>query len=255
MNNKFIYLLAFATILLIMTDCCKDDDKPRKGKSDAVFNPDKDYGAITDIDGNVYKTIVIGTQTWMAENLRVTHYRNGDPIPNVKGEKDVNLWGKQTQGAYCYYWNTANPDSIATFGYLYNGYCFLDPRGLAPEGWHIPTSEEWYTLVVFVDGGDGVLHEYSSSVAGGRMKETGTLHWDYPNRFADNSSGFTAISGGWRQTYQGLFQFKGYGAQYWTTTEYYPKFFYGWGMGTDFASVGRNGFHVTDGISVRCIKD
>jgi len=101
-----------------------------------------------------------------------------------------------------------------------------------------------------------VLNEYSSSIAGGRMKETGTLHWGFPNRFADNSSGFTAISGGWRETYQGLFQGKGYGAIYWTTTAYYQQiFFYTWGMGTDFASVGRGGFQVTDGISVRCIKD
>ena len=236
-----------------LVSCCKDNPEPRKGKSNAIFNLDKTYDTVKDIDGNEYKTITIGTQTWMAENLRVTHYRNGDLIPNVK---DDNLWGKQTQGAYCYYRNAANPDSIATYGYLYNGYCFLDPRGLAPEGWHVPTDAEWYTLVTFVDGGDGVLNEYSSSIAGGRMKEIGTLHWDFPNRFADNSSGFTAISGGWRQTYQGIFQFKGYGAQYWTTTAYYQQiFFHGWGMGTDFASVGRNGFQVTDGISVRCVKD
>jgi uncharacterized protein (TIGR02145 family) len=253
MKSRFFISISITLgIVATIASCCKESSEPRIGHTTAVFNPNLTYDSITDIDGNVYKTITIGTQTWMAENLRVTHYRNGDPIPNVKDSK---AWGKQTTGAYCYYKNEANPDSIATYGYLYNGYCMLDPRGLAPEGWHVPTDAEWYTLVKFVDGGDGVLNEYSSSVAGGRMKETGTLHWDYPNRFADNSSGFTAISGGWRQTYQGQFQFKGYGAQYWTTTKYHPVFFYGWGMGTDFASIGRNGFQVTDGISIRCVKD
>jgi len=256
MNSKtFTFSFLALALSLSLVTCCKDDSPPRKGKTTAIFNPDKEYGTVTDIDGNEYKTITIGSQTWMAENLRVTHYRNGDPILHVKGDKDVTLWGKQTQGAFCYYRNTAKPDSIATYGYLYNGYCFLDPRGLAPEGWHIPTSEEWYTLVQFVDGGDGVLNEYSSSIAGGRMKETGILHWGFPNRFADNSSGFTAISGGWRETYLGQFRFKGYGAEYWTTTEYSPRFFNTWGMGTDFASIGRGGLQVTDGISVRCIKD
>jgi len=253
MKHKVFYLLALAATLLIMTNCCKDDEKPRKGKSDAVFNSYKEYGTVTDIDGNEYKTITIGTQTWMAENLRVTHYRNGDPISHVK---DATAWSNQATGAYCYYRNTNKLDSIATYGYLYNGYCFLDSRGLAPEGWHVPSDAEWLTLVDFVAAGDAITDQWGvNAVAGGRMKETGTLHWDYPNRFADNSSGFTAISGGWRQTYQGVFLQKGYGAHYWTIAEYSPKFFYGWGIGTDFASIVRNGYFVTDGISVRCIKD
>jgi len=141
MKYRLLFGLFSALVLIVLiTSCCKENGEPRKGKSNAIFNPDKTYDTIKDIDGNEYKTITIGTQTWMAENLRVTHYRNGDPIPNVK---DANAWSKQTAGAYCYFRNTNKPDSIATFGYLYNGYCFLDPRSLAPEGWHIPTDQEW----------------------------------------------------------------------------------------------------------------
>ena len=131
-RNK--YLLILIVVITLFSGCEKEITHPYRhpfnGRTTAVFNPDKEYGMVRDIDGSEYKTIVIGNQTWMAENLRVTHYRNGDPIPNVTGNEE---WSRLTTGAYCNYNNTTNPDTIATYGRLYNWYAAIDSRKIAPE--------------------------------------------------------------------------------------------------------------------------
>ena len=99
------------------------------------------YGTVTDIEGNVYKTLKIGGQFWMVENLKVTKYRNGDLIPHIT---DNTEWGSLKSGAYCYYDNDIN--NYNTYGLLYNGYTIKDEREIAPEGWHIPTSDDWKIL-------------------------------------------------------------------------------------------------------------
>lgn len=101
-------------LIFSMMGCCKDEPAPRKGKTTAVFNPNKEYGMVTDIDGNEYKTITIGTQTWMAENLRVTRYSNGDPITFLPLSAGKGVFHLQTEGVYCAYDDTSDPDSIAT---------------------------------------------------------------------------------------------------------------------------------------------
>ena len=128
--------------------------------------------------------VKIGEQTWMVKNLDVDHYRNGDPIPQVT---DQTAWANLTTGAWCYYNGDATQGS--TYGKLYNWYAVSDPRGLAPAGWHIPSDEEWTTLEKSLGG---------SSVAGGKMKETGTLHWETPNSGGNNSSGWAGLPGGCR---------------------------------------------------------
>jgi uncharacterized protein (TIGR02145 family) len=132
-----------------------------------------------------YPSVTICGKRWMTQNLNVKTYRNGDPIPHIK---DNAKWAASTIGAYCYYQN----DKLtygATYGKLYNWYAVNDPRGLAPEGWHIPTDIEWTTL------GDCLGGE---AVAGGPMKEIGTTHWNSPNTGATNSSGFKGLPGGFR---------------------------------------------------------
>ena len=129
-------------------------------------------------------SVVIGTQTWMLRNLDVARYRNGDPIPEVYAQ---NL---PTYGAWCYYNN--DPAYGEIYGKLYNWYAVNDSRGLAPNGWHVPSGEEFTNLVTYAGG---------SSVAGGALKEAGTTHWRSPNIGATNSSGWTGLPGG----YQGLF--------------------------------------------------
>ena len=137
----------------------------------------------TDIDGNVYHAVVIGTQTWMVENLKTTKYSNGDPIPTAVTSL--------TPGAYCMY----NNDAVtykADYGALYNWYAVADSRNIAPAGWHVPTKTDWTTLTDYLGG---------ESVASGKLKENGSSHWLTPNTGATNSSGFTALPGGFYNYY------------------------------------------------------
>ena len=149
-------------------------------------------------------TVVIGTQQWMGNNLDVTNYRNGDPIPYVT---DATEWAGLTTGAWCYYNN--DPANGNLYGKLYNWHAVNDPRGLAPLGWHVPTSAEWTTLVTNLGG------EY---IAGGRMKLAGTTWWTSPNTGATNSSGFTGLPGGYRRFNDGIFNSIGIYGGWWSST-------------------------------------
>jgi uncharacterized protein (TIGR02145 family) len=159
---------------------------------------------VTDYDGNVYQTVKIGSQIWMVGNLQVTHYNNGDVIPNVT---DQTAWNGLTTGALCAYNN--DQSNVTTYGYLYNYYVVADARGICPAGWHVPSQAEFETLSQTC-GGD--------AVAGGALKEAGTTHWGAPNTGATNSSGFTALPGGGRLTsgFVGL----GGSVVFWTTTQF-----------------------------------
>jgi len=185
-------------------------------------------------------SLLICTQRWMARNLDVVNYQNGDPIPQVSNP--VN-WSNLTTGAWCYYNN--DPANGAVYGKLYNWYAVNDPRGLAPAGWHIPTWQEWDALSNCL-GGD--------LVSGGEMKETGTAHWISPNTGATNSAGFTALPGGWRSE-GGGFSSKGFQAYWWSSNSFTPP--YPWGRSIDNSSaVASGGGNVeTQGFSIRCVKN
>jgi uncharacterized protein (TIGR02145 family) len=148
-------------------------------------------------------TASIGTQDWTTQNLDVTTYKNGDTIPQVT---DTTAWGALTTGAWCYYGNDATSGSV--YGKLYNWYAVNDPRGLAPEGYHIPTTEEWYALTSSLGG---------SGAAGGKMKSTSSL-WQSPNVGADNSSGFTGLPGGQRSG-TGVFTGTNVNGNWWSSTD------------------------------------
>ncbi len=200
-------VLIFIAVVSINFTACKKKplkpDNPLNGRTTAVFNPNKTYGTVTDIDGNVYKTIIIGNQTWMAEDLRTMHYRNGDAIPNVTEDS---IWGGLEAGAYCNYNNTEDLDTIATYGRLYNWYAVNDTRGLAPKGWHVPDINDWLILIDYL-GGD--------TIASKHLKEADDLHWVRYNE-ADNSSGFTALPAGSRYLPKSTKDMRYY-------TEYRPK--------------------------------
>jgi uncharacterized protein (TIGR02145 family) len=191
-----------------------------------------------DADGNEYKTVKIGNQTWMAENLRTTRYRNGDLIPNVTSNSD---WGNLTSGAYCYFDNTLN----TVYGKLYNWYAVTDTRNIAPEGWHVPTDAEWKTLADFV-GGD----------AGGKLKETGAIHWRIPNTGATNESGFTALPAGLRLGYDGTFVELGSLSDFWSSTQF-GNISYAWDFRLAYNNTGSHRANIDKryGFSVRCLKD
>jgi len=197
-------------------------------------------GTVTDVDGNVYKTVKIGGQWWMAQNLKVKHYRNGDEIPNIT---DNTGWTNLTTGAYCNYNNDVN--NATTYGSLYNWYAVNDSRSIAPAGWHVPSDAEWQKLVDYLGG---------ASVAGGKMKETGTTHWKSPNTGATNESGFAALPGGYRY-YNGTFATQGYYAYFWSSTEsssytaWYRVLYY------DTSRVSRAHYSRQAGFSVRLVRD
>ena len=210
--------------------------------SGITFNPDLVYGTMTDIDGNIYKTITIGTQTWMAENLKTTKYRNGDVIPNVTVNES---WAALATGAYCWYNNDAATYKV-TYGALYNWYAVTDSRNIAPVGWHVPTDAEWTTLTTYIGG---------EAIGGGKLKETGTSHWATPNASATNKSGFSALPGGIRNNI-GTFNYIGIGSFWWFFSDNSTTII--WYRTLD--NIHSNVFkYNTDkkmiGFSVRCLRD
>ena len=185
--------------------------------------------------------VTICSQVWTLYNLDVTTYRNGDSIPQVP---DTAVWSHLTSGAWRYYNN--NPANNATYGKLYNWYAVNDSRGLAPQGWHVPSEAEWTKLVDTCLGG--------SPIAGSKMKEIGTAHWTSPNAGATNSSGFTALGGGY--FFQGLFYDFGNNGFWWSVTENSTLNATGFILGSAFAGAYVSPFNEKiSGFSVRLIKD
>ncbi len=217
--------------------------------------PAAQAGTVTDIDGNVYQTVVIGTQVWMASNLQVTHYANGDSIPIVIA--DSAAWTGLTTGAACSYSN--DPGNIASYGRIYNWYAAADPRSLAPAGWHVAVDEEWKQLEVFlgmpVDLVGGMGNRGGSPV-GGKLKESGTAHWSCPNTLSTNETGFTALPHGSLDN-SPIFSGLGTDLLFWTASEFSPGSNAAWGrdMTCNLASIGRNGFAKDYGGAIRCVQD
>ena len=195
---------------------------------------------ITDIDGNVYHVVTIGTQDWLVENLEVTHYRNGDPVSFIS---DSNAWAAASEGAYCNYDNSELAGKI--YGKLYNWKAVDDPRILAPAGFHIPSDDEWTTLTTYL-GGVGV--------AGGKLKETGLTHWDNPNVDATNETGFSALPGGWRDGNgdSGNYTMVGY---FWASTEYSGGLAWMRTINSNSALMVFDFMPEAAGLSVRCVRD
>jgi uncharacterized protein (TIGR02145 family) len=209
--------------------------------ADSVHNPNLSYGSMTDQQGNVYKTIVIGTQEWMAENLKTSIYRNGEAIANIT---NGNQWLGLTTGAWCYYNNDSQYE--CPYGKLYNWYAVADPRNVCPTGWHVPTDAEWTTLTTFLGG---------VSIAGGKMKSTGTQYWLSPNQDATNESGFSGLPGGFRDGFNGDFYDVGDYGNWWSSSEsstasaLYNNLVYSNG------NAGGDGYNKRGSFSVRCLRD
>jgi uncharacterized protein (TIGR02145 family) len=196
---------------------------------------------ITDIDSNVYQTVTIGTQVWMAENLKTTRYSNGDLIHNITCTSE---WDNLKSGACCDYKNT--PGNSIIYGKLYNWYAVNDSRNIAPIGWHVPSATEWTTLIAWLGG---------ESVAGGKLKETSTNHWNSPNACATNESGFTALPGGSRY-FSGQFLQMGMVGFWWSSSKSSTGYAYSLNLSSDSNSLGYYNFLLmSGGLSVRCVKD
>lgn len=213
---------------------------------------------VTDIDGNVYNVVTIGNQCWMQENLKVSNYRNGDPITtNLSGLE----WETTTSGAFAFHNNAVSNDSI--YGKLYNWYAVADPRGLCPTGWHEPTDSEWNVLIKTLDPqADTASSTFSQSLlAGGFMKSTGTLQagtglWNSPNSGATNSSGFTGFPGGSRSYSGGTFYNIGTHGFWWSSTQH-SSVSSAWYRFLDFSNDNVYWYFTKKkaGFSVRCVRD
>lgn len=209
-------------------------------------------GTVNDIDGNVYKTVRIGKQWWMAENLKTTHYRNGDPIPNVT---DSTVWIQLFTGAMCNLHNDAG--YVTTYGSLYNWFATVDERNLAPEGWHVPTDEDWKQLErhLGVDRNKVDYESWRGTNAAGMLKETGTTHWNEPNTGATNETGFTALSFGFRSYRDGKFTEPGTAAYFLTVTETDSALVVVRTLEYNSKKIDMPRSHKLSGFSVRCVKD
>jgi len=195
---------------------------------------------VFDIDGNVYHTVTAGSHVWLVENLKVTHYRNGDEVELITGNA---TWEGLTSGAYSNYDHSSGNADI--YGRLYNWFAVNDGRNIAPEGWHVSSDEEW-TNLSGSQGGD--------AVAGSKLKEAGTIHWREPNADATNESGFCALPGGHRE-YGGGFTYINWGGGWWCSTEENPND--AWIRYMDYGAFDtwRALEDKRYGRSVRCVKD
>lgn len=224
---RFLSNIIILTIFFILFfSCTKEGEKPPE--------------PVTDIDGNTYKTIRIGTQTWMAENLKTTKFNNGKDITLVT---DSVAWRNLTKPGYCLY-NKYDTAYKRSYGALYNGYT-IDSGKICPTGWHVPENVEWQLLSTFLA---------DSIYGGGKLKETGTSHWKTPNKGATNSTGFTALPAGIRY-FEGSFTAILYYTCFWSGTdtgsvnEWYFSLYYG------DAQLKMSSVSKKHGFSIRCIKD
>ena len=209
---------------------------------------------VTDFDGNVYQTVQIGDQLWMAENLKVTHYRNGDPIPNVTSNS---TWAGLSSGAYCYYNNDQN--NANTYGALYKWFAVDDSRNIAPEGWHVPTDEEIKELEMALgmsqseadDTGYRGTNEGSKLAGGYDLWNDGALR----NDPEFNTSGFSFLPGGYRSYGYGTFYGMSGNGYFWSSTEYSTSNAWHRALNCASTQVLRSSNYKQYGYSVRCVRD
>ncbi len=248
MKNKFKTTginapLAMILLLSIFYSCRKEGTELLSNvNKDQINNPVQEPTTVTDIDGNVYDIVKIGSQKWMKQNLKTSRYANGDPIPKLTASPQ---WYYATTGAYCNQEN--NPSISSQLGNLYNAYALIDERNLCPTGWRVPDTSDWNTLI---------NNQGGSQLAGEALKEEGNAHWSAPN-LATNGSGFTAISGGGRIASSVCYIWLGYTNQgvYWTKTDYsstknYSYILYNFSKVVNISTYDKN-----DGFPVRCVKD
>lgn len=224
---KLSFHLSLGTVLfLLLATCCKKKD---------------DSPTVTDIDGNVYNIVEIGSQVWLKQDLKTTRYRNGDEIGTTT-PATKNIDG-ETNPKYHWAYN-GNESNVSTYGRLYTWHVATDSRGVCPAGWHVPSDAEWKALVNFL-GGD--------IEADAKLKENSSL-WESPNE-ANNQSGFTARPGGWRGS-DGYFDYLGVNGWWWSTTEDGSGFFaYEVRISAGYGPVHFNASYYKDGLAIRCIKD
>lgn len=231
----------------------------------AIFGYQKTSGEpVTDIDGNEYTTVAVGAQLWMAENLRVTRYADETPIPKVKDSEEWYL-SPLADKAYCWYDNDSDAHA-STYGALYNWAAAMngdtssdnnpsEVQGACPTSWHLPSDSEWKQLEIYLGMTELQVNTtgWRGDPLGGKLKETGTTHWNSPNDGATNETGFTALPGGGR--YQGEFSYMGNEGCFWSSTEEDTANTFYRRLREQHAAVYRSSPDKKHGLSIRCLRD
>ena len=234
-----IALIAFIFTGMCITlsySCKKDGDGNNNDNNNDTTNNIK----VTDIDGNIYNTVTVGTQVWMVENLKTTKYNDNTSIPLVTNSKE---WAALSAPGYCWYFND-RAFYKNTYGALYNWYA-LNTGKLCPTGWHVPSDAEWTVLSDYLGG---------ESVAGGQLKEITYTHWKSPNLYATNKTGFTALPGGYRYE-NGPFYYNGDLGIWWSSTEFDNQSAWDRLLDHYTGSIYRSPYSKNYGLSVRCLQD
>jgi uncharacterized protein (TIGR02145 family) len=224
-RTNFLLLFFTTAMFLVVVNGCKKDDDP---------SPDP----VTDIDGNVYKTVKIGNQIWMAENLKVSKLNDRTNITWVTVGQS---WAETEDPAYCGY--AKSQENADIYGGLYN-WAAVNTGKLAPEGWHVATKFDWAKLIEYLGG------ETETPI---KLKESGTVHWTSPND-ATNITGFTALPGGSRNT-EGIFFGLGINATWWSATESSDSKAYLFELSTNNVNPLQSASYKECGFSIRCVKD
>ena len=251
--KKFILLIAL--FILFLTGANAQDTlfiydsgslilKRAVADIDSITFYRSDENTIRDIDGNIYTMVQIGQQTWLTENLRTSRYNDGTAIQLVTDDAE---WGNLTSGAYTWYDNDSASYELP-YGKLYNWYA-VNTEKLCPEGWHVAAENEWIALRDYLGG---------SSVAGGKLKATGTIEnndglWDAPNTGATNETGFSGLPGG-RRYGAGNFEQMGIRGSWWSSLDVAGYAFF-WSLSNSSGSLNGASQSFNNGMSVRCIKD
>jgi uncharacterized protein (TIGR02145 family) len=197
------------------------------------------HAQVTDIDGNTYETVTIGNQEWFTQNLKTSHLNDGTPIELIS---DNNQWTSSMIPAMCWY-NNDSQQYHPLYGRMYNGYAALQ-ENICPNGWNVPSTEEWDQMINFLGG---------SSVAGGKLKQTGLEHWDSPNEGATNESKFTALPSGWRSNSDGQFNWIGQRAGWFVTMRGNDVAFRWVSWSTNASGTGAIAQNVA--LAVRCMRN
>ncbi len=227
--RKVLFLITLGVSFLIVAINCRKEDE---------------YWIVTDGSGYVYNTVTIGTQRWMSENLKATRYNDGTALTFANSNESWVYTGYSSSDYGCYY-NNDHFSNGDTYGVLYNWSAVNNIKNLCPVGWHIPSDDEWTTLINYLGG---------QNIAGGKLKETGTIHWQNNNAGVTNESGFSALPGGYRD-YRGEYNDLGYGGFWWSADDEGKDILIGYMINSSNTNVNRINFNKLSGLSVRCLED
>ncbi|TVQ83186.1 MAG: hypothetical protein EA393_15765, partial [Bacteroidetes bacterium] len=252
MKNRYDFIVFLLTGFFVVS--CASEREPQTGEArDFTIREALTFGdPVSDVDGNTYRTVIIGKQEWMAENLKTTTYSNGEPI-DYPGNDDI-AWRENRNGAYAWYDN--DPSNAESYGALYNWYAVVNPHGLCPAGWRLPDHEDWLILTQYV--GEQMGNKLKSrrqvgSPFGGEYDTMEHPRWEtFSTNYGTDQFGFGALPAGNRHA-SGTFVTKGANALFWSSSEVSETAGYGWYIYHGYYGVDRGYGEKGAGFSVRCI--